>query len=295
MLARCGWSFGLAMRQVLRFFLWFSLLAPVLAAWVAAPAFAQGKVDAHYVVSLAGIPIGEGTWQIDVGDTQYTAAISGKTTGLMRVFTGGEGNSSARGTVPAGAALASTYAATITSYKKTDEVRLTIANGNVKEFKIDPPQDNPGERLPVTEAHRNGVLDPMTASLLRAPGTGELMTPEACNHSLAIFDGRLRYDLKLAFKRVDKIKADKGYSGPALVCSVYFTPVAGFVPSRYAIKYIAKLRDMEVWLAPVAGTRLLVPIRAEGPSPIGQVVMVATQFVSVAAPPRVQANGSKTQ
>jgi hypothetical protein len=283
------------LRQGLRFFLRFSLLASILTVAVAGPAWAQGKLEARYTVSLAGIPIGEGSWQVDITDTQFNAAATGLTVGLMRVFTGGEGNSAVRGTLQAGAPVTANYAATISSYKKTDVVRLSISNGDVKEYKIDPPQDSPGERVPLTEAHQHGVLDPMTASLLRTPATGDLLAPETCNHTAAIFDGRLRYDLKLAFKRLDKIRAKIGYAGPVLVCSVYFSPVAGYVPSRYAIKYIAKLRDIEVWLAPIAWTRMLAPIRAEGPSPIGQVVMEATQFVSVASPTRASANGSKTQ
>ena len=110
------------------------------------------------------------------------------------------------------------------------------------------------------------------------------MAPEACQRTLAVFDGRLRYDLQLAFKRMDKVKAEKGYEGPVVVCAVYFTPVAGYIPSRAAIKYMAKLRDIEVWLAPIAGTRVLVPFRRTGPTPVGTAVLEATQFVSVAVP-----------
>ena len=60
----------------------------------------------------------------------------------------------------------------------------------------------------------------------------------------------------------------------------HFTPVAGYIPSRAAIKYLAKQRDMEVWLAPIAGTRVLVPFRAQGPTPIGQAMLEAYEFVS---------------
>jgi hypothetical protein len=41
---------------------------------------------------------------------------------------------------------------------------------------------------------------------------------EACQHTLPIFDGHQRYDLKLAFKRMDQVTAEKGYSGPVVVC-----------------------------------------------------------------------------
>ena len=149
--------------------------------------------------------------------------------------------------------------------------------------------------MPITEEHQHGIIDPMTASLVRAPGNGDPLTSEVCQNTVQIFDGRVRYDLQLAFKRMDKVKAEKGYAGPVVVCAVYFSPIAGFIPSRAAIRYIAALRDMEVWLAPIAGTRVLVPFRAQGPTPIGHAVMEATQFVSVATPSRASINGTKTQ
>jgi hypothetical protein len=53
---------------------------------------------------------------------------------------------------------------------------------------------------------------------------------------------------------------------------------------------------MEVWLAPIAGTRVVVPFRAQGPTPIGEAVMEATQFVTQATPTtRASANGAKSR
>lgn len=282
-------------------------LAPSLAAGLAAAALtlagalsgaalAQGKLEARYAASLAGIPIGNGSWVIDIGDTHYSAAASGATAGLMRVFTSGHGTSAANGTINGNGKLpSSVYAATISTRKSSDEVRLSIANGNVKEFKLDPPIDRDPERVPVTDAHRHGVTDPMSAMLLRVPGNDDPLKPEACERTLAIFDGRLRYDLKLAYKRMDHVKAEKGYAGPVVVCSVFFSPIAGFIPSRSAIRYIAKLRDMEIWFAPLAGTRVLVPFRAQGPTPIGHAVLEAKQFVSLPVPTRASLNGVKVQ
>ena len=70
-----------------------------------------------------------------------------------------------------------------------------------------------------------------------------------------------------------------------MVCAVYFAPVAGHIPERSAIKYLIAQRDMEVWLAPIAGTRLMVPYRVSIPTPIGIGVLQATQFVSIPQPP----------
>ena len=283
------------MLAVRRHFCLVLMLAAVLAAAAPAAARAQGKLDARYSVTLAGIPIGKGSWVIDITDTHYMAAASGVTTGLVRAFTGGQGTSAAHGTLQAGQPMSSIFASTIVSSHKTDEVRLTVANGVVTESRLDPPLETEPERVPITEEHRKGILDPMTASLLRTPGTGNPLSPEACQRTMAVFDGRLRYDLQFAFKRMDHVKAEKGYAGPVVVCAVYFSPIAGYIPSRAAIRYIAKLRDIEVWLAPIAGTRVLVPFRAQGPTPIGKVVLEATQFVSAPIPTRASANGLKTQ
>ena len=256
---------------------------------------AQGRLEARYSATLAGIPIGGGNWAIEIADTQYSASLNGSTSGLLRAFTGGQGNATVHGTVRGGQLPSSAYAANISGRKKIDTIRISINNGNVKDFKVDPPLDNDPERVPITEASQRGVLDPMTASIVRMPGNGELLVPEACQRTQEIFDGRLRYDLQFAFKRMDKVKAVKGYAGPVVVCSVHFSPVAGFVPSRAAIRYLSKQHDMEVWLAPIAGTRVLVPYRAQGPTPIGQAILEASEFIAVPLPARASANGTKTQ
>jgi hypothetical protein len=54
------------------------------------------------------------------------------------------------------------------------------------------------------------------------------------------------------------------------------------------------LRDAEVWLAPISGTRVLVPFRFSLPTPIGLGLLQAKQFVSVAQPPRSNA-AARTQ
>ncbi|MEA3026254.1 MAG: hypothetical protein QOF91_1539 [Alphaproteobacteria bacterium] len=256
------------------------------------PALAQGRLDARYAVSLGGISVGKGAWVIDIAESQFTAAASGATAGLLQVFASGQGSGASRGFIVSGNPVPASFAASITTDKKTEEIRMTLGSGDVKEFVISPEVPDDPERVPVTEAHFHGVSDPMTGSLLRVPGTGNPLTPQACQRTTPIFDGRMRYNLQFAYKRMEQVKADKGYEGPAVVCAVYFVPVAGYVPHRASIKYLASQRDMEVWLAPVGTTRLLVPFRVSIPTPIGVGVMQATQFVSVALP-RAAAVGSK--
>src|SRR5262249_26539212 len=107
---------------------------------------------------------------------------------------------------------------------------------------------------------------------------------------------RMRYNLQFAYKRMEQVKAEKGYEGPAVVCSVTFVPLAGYVPHRAAIKYLVAQRDMEIWLAPIALTRVLVPFRVSIPTPIGTGVMQARQFTTMTTPPHAAtAAGPRTQ
>ena len=258
-------------------------------------AHAQGRLDAAYVVTLAGVAIGKGAWTIDVQDDQFTATASGATSGLLRVFASGQGNSAAHGSVSGGQPIASTYASNIVADKRSDQVRIFFSGGTVKEYLADPPTVPSPDRVPLTEASRKGAMDPMTASMLRVSGNGDTFVPEACQRTLPVFDGRMRYDLQLVFKHLDKVKSDRGYQGTVVVCSVYFTPVAGHVPERSTIKYLAAQRDMELWLAPIAGTRLMVPYRASIPTPIGMGVLQASQFVSIPRPPQPTASNLKVQ
>jgi Protein of unknown function (DUF3108) len=258
-------------------------------------ASAQGKLDAAYVVTLGGVPVGKGSWTIDVQDDQFTATASGATSGLLRVFASGQGNSAAHGIVTGGQPIASSYASGIVADNRSDQVRILFSGGAVKDYLADPPTMPSPDRVPLTDASRKGVLDPMTASLIRVAGTGDTFVPEACQRTLPVFDGRMRYDLQLAFKHLDKVKSEKGYQGTVVVCSVDFTPVAGHVPERSTIKYLAAQRDMELWLAPIAGTRLMVPYRASIPTPIGMGVLLANQFVSIPRPPVPTASNLKMQ
>ena len=108
----------------------------------------------------------------------------------------------------------------------------------------------------------------MTALLVHMPGAGKTAVPEACERTIPIFDGHTRYNLRLSFKRVDTVSTEGGYQGPVIVCAVKFFPVAGYDPKHFLITYLAAQHDIEIWLAPIAGSRLMVPYRMSMPTPM---------------------------
>jgi Protein of unknown function (DUF3108) len=249
-------------------------------------AFAQGRLDAKFQATLAGIPVGKGAWTIEISDDTFSASASGGTVGLLKAFAAGSGAGAAQGRVVNGALVSTNYNASTSTSKYTQAIRMVLSNGTVKEYAIDPEPPVDPDRIPVTDAHRRNVFDPMTGSMLRVPGNADPLSPEACRVGASVFDGRMRYDLKLDFKRMETVKAEKGYQGPVVVCAIYFSPVAGYIPDRPVIKYLAAARNMEIAFAPVLGTRILVPFRVVIPTPLGVAMLEATQFITTAIPSR---------
>ncbi len=248
-------------------------------------AAAQVRLEAQYVASVGGIPVGRGSWVIDVTEDQYSASASGGTTGIFKFFSTAHGTSTAQGSFTnSGQPMSTSYIATINYDRRMDDVRMVLSGGNVKDYSVEPPLPPHPDRIPVSDADRRGVVDPISSTINRVAGIGDPISPQACSRKASVFDGRVRYDLRSEFKRIDMVKAEKGYQGPAVVCAVYFVPISGFVPDRPVIKYLIELRDAEVWLAPIAGTRVLVPFRFALPTPIGRGVLQATEFVTAPVP-----------
>lgn len=267
-------------------------LSAVLAADAGHTASAQGRLEAEYVATVSGIPVGHGTWTVDISDKTFSAAASGATAGVLKIFSGARGSGASQGTISSAGPVPTSYVATIVDDRHVDEVRIALSGGNVTAFSAEPQLLPLPERIPVTDADRRGVVDPMTSAISRVGGSGDPVSPAACQNKVAVFDGRVRYDLHSEFKRIESVKAERGYEGPTVVCALYFRPISGYVPDRAAVRYLVELRDAEVWLAPIAGTRVLVPFRVEMPTPLGPGILLARQFVTIAQPTHAAA---KTQ
>ena len=247
-------------------------------------AAAQAKLDTTYSATLLGLPFGYISWTIELRNNRFATAASGALSGLLRIFSDGHGTVTAHGTLSAGQPVASNFALRVLAGKWSDEVRIVFHGDKAREYVATVPPPNPTQNLvPLTDANRVGVVDPMTALLIHIPGTGDTVVPEACERTIPVFDGHTRYNLRLSFSRFDKVHSETGYQGPVVVCSVKFFPVAGYDPKHFLVTYLVSQRDTEVWLAPFVGSRLMVPYRLSVPTPFGLGILQATKFESLPA------------
>ena len=259
------------------------LLALFCLALAKTSARAQGKVTGHYVISMTGIAIGEIAWQIDIGEALYRTSASGKASGALSVLMNGQGAVAAQGTLGANRLAPHSYVSTITDDDGTIKLQMTFADGVASETMTPQPPEHK-DRLPVTDADRRGVSDPLSAVLLATTLGGGTLAASDCGHTLKIFDGRRRFNLVLSYARMDKIEIARGYRGPVLVCAVVLQPLAGYRAGSMIVKYVAGRRNMELWFAPIAGTSIIAPVRVLMPTLIGTLKIDADQFVAVAAP-----------
>jgi len=244
-------------------------------------AHAEGKLDASYTISFARIRVGDIAATGAFGESEYAISVRGRAGGIMRALVDGEAFFSTHGTIKDGYPVPTTFTSKIVSDAETSDVTMVLDEGSVKELAATAPLKS--DRVPVTQANRQGIVDPLTAMLFSTAAAGEGLSQDVCRHTLPIFDGQQRYDLKLAFKRMDKVTAEKGYAGPVVVCSVSYEPIAGH-RAYPLVKYLSEGREMEMALAPVAGTRLLAPFRMLVVSALANLVIEANQFEVTAQP-----------
>src|SRR5512132_4462459 len=254
-----------------------------MAAAVGDHAQAQGNLDASYTISFARIPVGEITATVVFGDSEYAISARARAGGVMNLISvDGEGSFTTRGTIKDGHPVPTNFTSKIVSKTGNSDVTMVLDEGSVRELAATPPPSQ--DRMPVTAANRRSIVDPLTAVLFSTAAAGETLSQEVCRRTLPIFDGHQRYDLKLAFKRMDTVTAEKGYAGPVVVCSVSYEPIAGHRPSIPLVKYLSEGREIEIALAPVAGTRLLAPFRVSVVSMLANLVIDANRFEATAQP-----------
>ena len=260
-----------------------ALVCLIAGAWPLS-ALAQGRLKATYTISMTGVSIGQIVWLVDINEKRYIASAHGKASGMLSVLVSGEGSVVTHGVIADDRLVPSDFTSRISDDEGNSDLRMTFEDGAVKNL-IGPPP--PANRIAVTEADRRGVSDPLTAMLIPAQAGGNALASGNCDRVLPIFDGRRRYNLALSFKRLDKVRFARGFSGPSLVCGVILQPIAGYRADSMLVKYVAGRRDLELWFAPIVGTSFIAPIRVMLPTLLGTLEIAAERFDAVAVPSAV--------
>jgi hypothetical protein len=260
-------------------------LAPLVTlglAWalVIGPGMASARADefrARYTVSLIGFPIGEAAAAGSIGPASYRIDLKAKLTGVAAMVANVKLALVATGALRRGGVAPSTYATTSANSQGARTVRMSLDAGNVKAVEIFPPFDDKEGRVPVTAANKRNILDPATALIMTVPEGQPLVGPAACNRTIPVYDGYVRFDITLHYIGVRDVAVD-GYSGPVSVCAARYTPISGHKRDSKSTRFMAENRDIEAWLAPIARAHVVVPFHVALMTLAGSAVIDAFEF-----------------
>lgn len=245
----------------------------------APPALAEPwtTVSGTYGVSVAGLSVATLVLDATFNDQAYRLTGSGRVTGIASIIAPTEGASRSSGTFNGVRAVPDAFSHNESSRERSVTITMDMRGGDVKHVAVAPQIDLDPKRVPVQAEHLRNVLDPFSAIIVRLPGDGPLISERACNRSIPIYNGWHRFDVTLHFAGTREVRSETGYAGPVVVCEARYRPVAGHRPWKESVKRAEQTR-VEVWLAPIEGTRVLLPYRASVDTVLGRAVLQARKF-----------------
>ncbi len=249
-------------------------LAAVLVA--APPAMADAtRLAMRYDIRWLNLaPIGKAFLALDIDPAgSYTANVS------ARILTARVAVTSS-GAISGERVLPSAFATTVSTNERRHTIQMSMAAGTVRQARVLPEPKPKPDIVALTPAHQRGILDPLSAALMPVPQGGKELGPATCDRTLPVFEGTERFDIELSYLRKATIEGGGGdaYKGPAVVCKARYRAIAGHRESADYVAYFAKDPLVEVWLVPVAGTSMVVPIKTTVPTPFGTIVVEASRF-----------------
>ena len=114
-----------------------------------APVHADSRLEAHYTLSVARIPIGALAWSAEIGPASYTTAASGAARGVLRIITTSKGTLRATGLIRDGRPLPETFESETVSDDESVAVKMALDNGSVKELSVGAPLH--ADRVPLVD------------------------------------------------------------------------------------------------------------------------------------------------
>lgn len=247
-------------------FLKSTLFAFSIAATSTLPALAETiKHQTQFSVRFGGLEIGVANFDIQFDEKSYQLIGSGKTTGLVQWFAPSTGRFVSAGEMIENQLRPAEHKVSVKESKKREEsVRLAFANESITDVQIKSSKPRKKREapnyVPVQAQHMAKVLDPVSTLIVPMSGADARSGSKVCNQRFPVFDGETRYDIQLSYKSTKPVKTN-GYNGNAYVCKMRYIPVAGHKKGHRTVKEMASNRNMEIWLAPMAGVSVFTPIQ----------------------------------
>jgi hypothetical protein len=198
-----------------------------------------GSIALSYTLTLLAIPFGHIDYEARFEGARYKAEIHFRTSGLAALLWKARIDATAEGRATPEALFPESYTSrSLTQAGAQRSVRVNYSAKGAPSMTADPPYDL--SLYPVTNAQKQGTVDPVTAISSVIAGLSA-SAREPCGKTLAVFDGRRRYDIAFSFIREEQ--DSEGAGAHPRVCKAEYRHIAGLkqdvvdvsaVPAMYA-------------------------------------------------------------
>lgn len=220
------------------------------------------RVSASYDVQFSGVSIGRFRITTEVKGRRYTTRARAKVKLLLGALTW-NGDIRGSGILSDGKVRPARFSEDLLSKRnlivrkkrKRKTADLTFEGNRVVKSDLVPPRKT-GNRAPLKPSHMIDVLDPAAAVLAMTQDRGD---GRPCDRRLKVFNGRMRFDLKLRFLRKERLPGAKGPANEGFVCAVTYRPIGGHKLKDRENAKIMKSGSIEIVLRPVPGVDVFVP------------------------------------
>ena len=159
-------------------------------------------VHARYALKFNGIGVGFIEFNTKTGAQTYVMGGHGEVSLLFGALKWA-GSSSVSGAIEASTPKPKTYAFDWKKNSKGGAIALGYAGGTATSVSVQPPPNTGPDVIPLTDAHKSGPLDPLSAIMMLTRADGR----PACERREAVFDGKHRYDIVFSPKRQVELAA----------------------------------------------------------------------------------------
>jgi len=230
----------------------------------------------EYATSLYGIVLARSTFESRIEQDGFEISGRLSSSGVAKIFDDTRANARSSGRLGTDGPLPRSYDVDYTSGDKKKKTTIAFANGAVVSTENTPPvRTNRKDWIKVEQQHLSGVVDPISAALVRAASPADV-----CNRTIRVFDGALRADLHLTPAGFGTTSVS-GYKGDTVKCTVRFEPVAGYRRNNKSIAFMRKTSDIAIAFAQVGTSGVYAPVEATVGTQVGTIKVEAVRFEMV--------------
>jgi hypothetical protein len=237
----------------------------------AGAAEAPGRVSLSYHLWEGGLHVISFETRLERGESTYSVGFSARTEGLVKLLYPYKLKARTEGIANGEGLKPTRYRSTSQKRGKKRRQDITYLSDGSLEIRLEPQRH--AERLrDVPEWLMWGTLDPATAVFSIIEAFARL---DRCEGRVPVYDGRRRYDLVVTEVGTRRVEPNSYgiYSGPATVCRVEVKPLAGFKKKKKKRSDRDVPSTLKVWMASVDEGELAVPVRLEGRTGLGHMVL----------------------